>query len=119
MTHPTTYTQSELKEVMQLLLRNWDRELTVSMHFLLEDKKFVKQATADNFTPENYLYYAQGDTAENYNICIDATLIEYKKECITIQQEQLQELYTSKKALPSAESILRAIRNKKRGGQSQ
>lgn len=111
----TTYSQEELEDIMYQCLANWDRELTVTFNHLEQDEQFTQEAKKEKYTPSNWLYYAQGDTLQNYSFVIEETLEEYRKDCLELQKKSLLEL-TGEKQPTGARDILRALRQRRLGG---
>ena len=77
-----TYIQLTIEEVEELMgraLANWDRELSNTIQTWEKDTEFTKVATAESWEPSTWLFYAQGDTLQNYSYVIEDTIKEISK----------------------------------------
>ena len=95
-----TYTKSQVNDLMWYALRQHDKNLDDAMEGLYESEEFCAEARANNYTPLNWLYYAQDDISYRKMISVDAAWKEFdrRKELNNTAQKLIDLLTPERKA---------------------
>ena len=95
-----TYTKSQVNDLMWYALRQHDKNLDDAMEGLYESEEFCAEARENNYTPLNWLYYAQDDISYRKMISIDAAWKEFdrRKELNNTAQKLIDLLTPERKA---------------------
>ncbi len=73
-----TFTHQQVEDLMWYAMRNYERNLNNQMKDLETDKVFQAEAAKENYTPLNWLYYAQHDISQTKGVAIGDAWEEYE-----------------------------------------
>ena len=95
-----TYTKSQVNDIMWYALRQHDKNIWNAMESLYESEEFQAEATKENYTPLNWLYYAQDDISYRKMISVEAAWEEFdrRKELNNTAQKLIDLLSPERKA---------------------
>ena len=75
-----TYTHAQVEDLMWRAISQYDAYVTEAMQGLEDDKEFKKEAIKNNYTPVNWLYYAQDDITYRKGISVDGAWADFTEQ---------------------------------------